>query len=242
MSQNATAVAEAQNKVDAVATEETAEQKVIIPFEKTGDFYVEELGVIEPKRVYNLIKRIFDVLASFFGLVLLMIPMVFIGIAIKCSTKGCVLFFQERLGLNGKKITIIKFRTMYADAEKNGAQWSEGDSDSRIYPFGRFLRKTRLDELPQLWNVLKNDMSIVGPRPERECFHKEFETYVHGFSERLKVKPGLTGLAQINGGYDLRPEEKVKYDVEYIKNRSLWNDFVIMAKTFGVVFKKAGAK
>lgn len=242
MSQNATAVAEAQNKVDAVATEETAEQKVIIPFEKTGDFYVEELGVIEPKRVYNLIKRIFDVLASFFGLVLLMIPMVFIGIAIKFSTKGCVLFFQERLGLNGKKITIIKFRTMYADAEKNGAQWSEGDSDSRIYPFGRFLRKTRLDELPQLWNVLKNDMSIVGPRPERECFHKEFETYVHGFSERLKVKPGLTGLAQINGGYDLRPEEKVKYDVEYIKNRSLWNDFVIMAKTFGVVFKKVGAK
>ncbi len=242
MSQNATALAEAQKEVDTALIQEFTEQKVIIPFEKTGDFYVEDLGVIEPKALYNAIKRAFDVFASLFGLIVLLIPMVIIGIIIKFSTEGSALFFQERLGLNGKKITIIKFRTMYSDAEKDGARWSEGDSDSRIYPFGRFLRKTRLDELPQLWNVLKNDMSIVGPRPERECFHKEFETYIHGFGERLKVKPGLTGLAQINGGYDLRPEEKVRYDVEYIKNRSLWNDFVIIAKTFGVVFKRSGAK
>ena len=106
---------------------------------------------------------------------------------------------------------------MCVDAEKNGAQWSLGDKDVRITRFGRFLRKSRIDELPQLWCILKGDMSLVGPRPEREVFYNEFEKYIHGFSERLKVKPGLTGWAQINGGYNLRPEEKVVYDVDHTK-------------------------
>lgn len=107
---------------------------------------------------------------------------------------------------------------------------------------GRFLRKTRLDELPQLWNILKGELSIVGPRPERECFYKEFETYIHGFSNRLKVKPGFIGLAQVNGGYDLKPEEKIVFDMEYIRERSVWIDLGIILKTVGVVVFGRGAK
>ena len=100
----------------------------------------------------------------------------------------------------------------------------------------------RLDELPQLWNILNDELSIVGPRPERECFYKEFETYIHGFSNRLKVKPGLTGLAQVNGGYDLKPEEKIVFDMEYIRERSVWIDLGIILKTVGVMVVGRGAK
>lgn len=129
---------------------------------------------------------------------------------------------------------------MYKDAEEHAIQWSMGDDDPRITPIGRVLRRTRLDELPQLFCILKGDMSLVGPRPEREVFYKEFETYVHGFSERLRVKPGMTGLAQVSGGYDLKPEEKILYDVEYIRTRSLALDFKILFKTVGVVLKRGG--
>ena len=94
---------------------------------------------------------------------------------------------------------------MRVDAEANGAKWSDGDNDPRIYPFGRFLRRSHLDELPQLWTIFIGKMSLIGPRPEREQFAVEFEKYIHGFSERLKVKPGITGWAQVNGGYDLKP-------------------------------------
>ena len=218
------------------------EIKVILPFEKKGEFFVERLGEIEQKPVYDFVKRVFDVVASSLALLILFIPMLIIGVIIKLSSKGPVFYSQERLGFEGKKINVIKFRTMYIDAEENGAQWSDGEEDERIFPFGKLLRKIRLDELPQLWCILKGDMSIVGPRPERECFHNEFETYVHGFSERLKVKPGLTGHAQINGGYDLRPEEKVLFDVEYIKNRSLWFDLKIIFGTVKVIFTHDGAK
>ena len=222
--------------------EMNTEIKVILPFEKKGEFFVERLGEIEQKPVYDFVKRVFDVVASSLALLILFIPMLIIGVIIKLSSKGPVFYSQERLGFEGKKINVIKFRTMYIDAEENGAQWSDGEEDERIFPFGKLLRKVRLDELPQLWCILKGDMSIVGPRPDRECFHNEFETYVHGFSERLKVKPGLTGHAQINGGYDLRPEEKVLFDVEYIKNRSLWFDLKIIFGTVKVIFTHDGAK
>ena len=131
---------------------------------------------------------------------------------------------------------------MYIDAERSGAQWSLGDDDARITSIGRILRKTRLDELPQFWCILKGDMSLIGPRPEREVFYNEFETYIHGFSQRLKVKPGLSGLAQIRGGYNLKPEEKIVYDVEYIKTRSIWLDLKIIFGTIRVVFSHDGAK
>lgn len=217
-------------------------EQVILPFEATGEYFVESLGEIAPKPVYTFFKRVFDIVVSFVMMIVLLPVMLIIGIIIRCTSPGRILYFQKRLGLNHKTIDVIKFRTMRVDAEKNGAQWSGGDDDPRITPVGRILRKTRLDELPQLWCIFRGDMTFVGPRPERECFYEEFEKYVHGFHERLKVKPGLTGLAQVSGGYDLKPEEKIIYDIEYIKNRSLLLDIKIMFQTVAVVFTHDGAK
>lgn len=222
--------------------EEAPPQKVVLPFEKKGEYFVESVGEIPKKPLYSFIKRTFDILASLIALIVLAIPMFIIAVMIKIKSPGPAFYKQERLGYRGEKVNIIKFRTMNLDAEVAGAQWSQGDDDPRIFPFGLKLRLHRLDELPQFWNILKGDLSLVGPRPEREVFYDEFETYVHGFHERLKVKPGLTGLAQINGGYDLKPEEKIVYDVEYIKKRSLWLDLKIMLKTISVIFTRGGAK
>lgn len=204
---------------------------VILPYEVTGEYYVEELGELDAKPVYSFFKRFFDIVLSLFALIVLLIPMLIIAVIVKLTSPGSVLYKQERLGKDGVSFEIIKFRLMYADAENNGAQWSDGENDERITPFGKFLRRTRMDELPQFAQILTGKMSLVGPRPERECFYEKFETYIHGFSERLKVKPGLTGLAQVSGGYDLRPEEKVVYDIEYIKKRSLWLDLKCMLLT-----------
>ena len=215
--------------------EQSQSAAVILPFEKKGEYFIEPLGEITDKPVYSFIKRMFDIVASTLALLVLLIPMAVIALVVSATSEGGPLFSQERLGKDGKPFRMTKFRTMYVDAEQNGAQWSRGDDDARITRVGSFLRKVRLDELPQLWSILKGDMSFVGPRPERQVFYEEFETYIHGFSERLKVKPGLTGLAQVNGGYFLRPEEKVVYDVEYIKTRSLWLDVKILFKTVGVI-------
>lgn len=223
-------------------TTSTSETKIVLPYKINREYYIESLGEIDRKMVYSFFKRLFDIVFAALLLVVLIVPMLVIAAAVRCSSPGGVLFFQERLGKNGKKFNIIKFRSMHIDAEKNGAQWSIGDDDPRITPIGSFLRKTRLDELPQLWCILIGTMSFVGPRPEREVFYDEFERYIHGFHERLKVTPGLTGLAQVNGGYDLKPEEKIIYDVEYIKKRSIRLDLEIMLRTIAVVFTHAGAK
>ena len=215
--------------------EQTRSAAVILPYEKKGEYFVEPVGQIEDKLVYSIIKRAFDIVASALAMLVLLLPMLVIAAVVCATSEGGPLFSQERLGKDGKPFRMTKFRTMQVDAEKNGAQWSRGDEDERITKVGAFLRKVRLDELPQLWSILKGDMSFVGPRPERKVFYDEFETYIHGFHERLKVKPGLTGLAQVNGGYFLRPEEKVRYDVEYIKNRSVLLDVKILLKTIGVV-------
>lgn len=179
---------------------------------------------------------------SLFALIVLLIPMLIIAVIVKLTSPGSVLYKQERLGKDGVSFEIIKLRSMYADAENNGAQWFDGENDERITPFGKFLRRTRMDELPQFAQILTGKMSLVGPRPERECFYEKFETYIHGFSERLKVKPGLTGLAQVSGGYDLRPEEKVVYDIEYIKKRSLWLDLKCILLTVRIIFSHNGAR
>ena len=226
-----------------MATQPEVGQKIVIlPCECEEQFYVENLGEVKTKPLYAFLKRAFDIVfATVFALVLA-VPMLVIALLVKCSSKGTVLYYQERLGLNGKKFNVIKFRSMRMDAEEDGMRWSMGDDDPRITPFGRFLRQTRLDELPQFWCILKGDMSVVGPRPEREAYYERFEQYVHGFSERLKVKPGLTGLAQVRGGYFLMPQEKIVYDVEYIKTRSFWLDIRIVFETVAVVFKREGAK
>ena len=218
-------------------------QSAVMPFNHGDKEYtVKKLGALPKKRFYRFVKRCFDISACGLALILLSPVMLIVAICIKCTSKGPVLYKQERLGLNGKKFNLVKFRTMHVDAEKNGAQWSAGDNDKRIYPFGRKLRRTRLDELPQLWLCVTGKMSLIGPRPEREVFYNEFEKYVHGFSQRLLVKPGLTGLAQVNGGYNLKPEEKILFDIEYIEKRSIWLDIKILFKTVGVIFSHKGAK
>lgn len=130
---------------------------------------------------------------------------------------------------------------MRIDAEINGPKWADKDDD-RATKVGAFLRKTRLDELPQLWNILCGEMSFVGPRPEREYFYNIFETYIPNFGLRMLVKPGLTGWAQVNGGYELGPEEKIVYDLEYITNRSFGMDIRCMLKTVKLVFTHEGAR
>ena len=220
-------------------TEGTA---VILPYEHTQEYFVESVENVKRNKGYQLIKRIIDIVASLCALCVLSIPMLMIAIAIKLDSKGPVLYFQERLGLNGKPFNCIKFRSMRLDAECNGAQWSAGDDDPRITKVGRVIRKYRLDELPQFFLTLTGKMTLVGPRPERACFYQEFENYIHGFSQRLMVKPGFTGLAQVSGGYDLRPEEKIIYDMEYIKNQSLWLDLKILLKTVKVVICGESAK
>ncbi len=230
------------NKYEEITKTGTGEAEFIMPFKEKSEYFVEDLGTLKPKPFYSFLKRALDISVAFFGLLVLWLPMLIVAAIVWCTSKGPAFYSQDRLGINGKKIKIIKFRTMCVDAEKNGAQWSKGDRDPRITRIGRFLRKSRIDELPQLWCILKGDMSLVGPRPEREVFYNEFEKYIHGFSERLKVKPGLTGWAQINGGYHLKPEEKIVYDVEYIKRRSFLFDIEIIIKTFKVVFTHEGAK
>ncbi len=215
---------------------------VITPYERCDEIYIEDLGDIHTSRQYAFFKRIFDIVFSVIALIISVLPMLIIALFVKSTSKGCVFYSQERLGLNGKKFRIIKFRTMDIDAEKEGCRWSDGDDDPRITTVGRFLRKSRLDELPQFWCILKGEMSVIGPRPERECFYNEFEEYIHGFNQRLKVKPGLTGLAQVKGGYYLKPEEKIIYDVEYIKNKSIGMELKILFGTIKVIFKCEGAK
>lgn len=215
---------------------------VIMPHDCREEYYIEQLGEIDPKPCYTFFKRVFDIVFSLMAAVILALPMLVIALLVKCTSPGNVLYYQERLGLNGKKIHVIKFRTMRMDAEAEGIQWSSGEKDPRVTDLGRILRATHLDELPQLWCILKGEMSLVGPRPEREVYYNEFEKYIHGFHERLKVKPGLTGLAQVKGGYHLAPQKKVQYDVEYIKSRSLWLDIRIILKTAVLMFDYGGVR
>lgn len=209
---------------------------------ETVDLHVDITSiVIGGGKVFLFVKRLMDIILSAIGLLCLFVPMVIIGILIKMDSKGPAIFSQERLGKNGKPFKIYKFRSMILEAEANGPKWADVD-DQRCTKLGRMLRKSRLDELPQLYNILVGNMSIVGPRPERECFYLEFEKYIPGFKNRMAVTPGLTGHAQVNGGYSLLPEEKIIYDMEYIANRSLKMDLKCIWKTIQVVFSHDGAR
>jgi lipopolysaccharide/colanic/teichoic acid biosynthesis glycosyltransferase len=199
--------------------------------------YYVEAAKNDTHRLYGDVKRFFDIILSLLGLILLIVPMFMIAAIVAVDSPGAPIYQQERLGRNGKPFTILKFRTMRLNAEERGPCWAK-ENDDRCTKTGRILRHSHMDELPQLWNILKGDMSFVGPRPERPCFYEEFEKYVHGFKNRLAVRPGLTGLAQINGGYTLLPEEKIVYDMKYINNCSLKMDLECIAGTFREVFKK----
>lgn len=190
---------------------------------------------------YLFVKRAMDVVCSLLAAIVLVLPMLLVAAIIKIDSPGPAIFKQERLGMNGQPFVMYKFRSMIVNAESRGPVWSDRD-DFRCTRVGRVIRKFRVDELPQLINIIKGDMSIVGPRPERAHFYREFELYIPGFKNRLAVKPGLTGLAQVNGGYDLLPEEKIVYDMEYIAKRSLLLDIKCILKTVCVLFSHEGAR
>jgi len=187
--------------------------------------------------IYKRSKRILDVAFSFFMLLISLPLMILIILLIKITSRGHVLYTQERLGEHMKPFKMLKFRTMVKDAEKMEPKWAE-ENDSRITAVGRILRKVRLDELPQFINILKGEMSLIGPRPEREYFVKRLMKEIPYYSLRFAVKPGLTGWAQVNYRYGATLEdglEKLRYELYYIKNMSLFMDLRILLKTLRVM-------
>ena len=188
---------------------------------------------------YLTFKRAFDILASFLGLVILSPLMLITAILIKAYDGGPVFYKQVRLTKDGKQFKIIKFRSMRVDAEKDGvARLSTGDKDPRITPVGRFIRAYRIDELPQLLNILKGDLSVVGPRPERPEIAAEYEKFLPEFRLRLQVKAGLTGYAQVYGKYNTNPYEKLEFDLLYINQMNILTDLELMFNTFRILFSK----
>ena len=194
------------------------------------------------KRTYDAIKRLADIIISIVGILFSVVISPLIIIIILLTSGRPVFFSQTRSGQSGQSFKAIKFRTMIPDAEKNGPQWAQ-KNDPRVTKFGKFLRKTRLDEIPQLWNIIKGEMSFVGPRPERPEFVQELEKEIPFYQERFLVKPGLTGWAQINYPYGATTKDalkKLQYDLYYIKNRSLILDITIILKTIKTVLTAVG--
>jgi exopolysaccharide biosynthesis polyprenyl glycosylphosphotransferase len=189
-------------------------------------------------------KRLLDLTAASIGLILAAPIMLLVAIAVRLDSPGPILFRQERVGRAGKLFTLWKFRSMRTDAEKNGAAWAV-QGDPRVTRVGRFIRKTRLDELPQLLNVLIGDMSLVGPRPEREMFVRQLTEACSWYEQRLVVRPGLTGWAQIKAPYASSFEEsieKLQFDLYYIKNLSIFLDITILLSTARTVLLGRGAR
>ena len=189
------------------------------------------------------IKRLMDIILSIVGLLLLLPLCTLVAILIKLDSRGPVFYGQTRVGKEGRVFTTYKFRTMVTDAEAAGPQWA-AKNDSRVTRIGAFLRKTRIDEIPQMWNVLRNEMSFVGPRPERPFFVEELRQEIPYYMERLLVKPGITGWAQINYQYGSSIEDaltKLQYDLYYIKNLSIFLDVVTLLRTVKVVVLRRGA-
>ena len=182
-------------------------------------------------------KRVMDILISGIGIIITSPIMLIIATAVKAYDRGPVFYFQDRLTLGGKPFKICKFRSMCVDSEKNGARLAS-KHDSRITPVGHVLRNLHLDELPQLFNVFKGDMSLVGPRPERESIMLEYEKELPEFYYRLKVKAGLTGYAQVYGKYNTTPYDKLKLDLFYIENYSFLLDIKLIFMTVKIFFQK----
>lgn len=194
------------------------------------------------RRLQLASKRMLDLAIFFLSLPVFVVLLPLLALAIRLDSSGPVFYKQVRAGRGSKPFTIYKFRTMVTDAEKNGAQWA-AQNDSRITRVGKFLRKTRLDELPQIINVLRGEMSFVGPRPERPEFIAELEEQIPYYSTRMLVKPGLTGWAQIHYDYGNSIEDavmKLQYDFYYVRHWSLWMDVYIMFRTIAVVLQAKG--
>jgi lipopolysaccharide/colanic/teichoic acid biosynthesis glycosyltransferase len=215
-------------------------------------------GPLDRERVA---RRALNIVVAAVGLVVTFPLMLLIAILIKLTSRGPVLFTQTRVGLDrrslsgaggntrrhqdlgGSPFTMYKYRTMRPADERNAAVWADPE-DTRVTPLGRVLRKLRLDELPQLFNVLKGDMNIVGPRPEQPTIFVYLREQIEGYQRRQRVRPGITGWAQINQGYDTSVDDvrrKVRYDLEYIRSQSTLEDLRIMARTVPVMLRRRGA-
>jgi exopolysaccharide biosynthesis polyprenyl glycosylphosphotransferase len=186
------------------------------------------------------LKRVFDVLLGSLLFVLAVPLMAITALVIRVSSRGPVLYRQTRLGRGQRPFTLLKFRTMRIDAEAEGDEVLAQHRDRRLTPGGLWLRRYRLDEMPQLWNVLSGTMSLVGPRPERPGFVQRYLSEVPGYAERFFVVPGLTGLAQVNGDYHSSPQNKLRYDLAYVANWSVWLDMSILLRTIKIVLTSSG--
>jgi lipopolysaccharide/colanic/teichoic acid biosynthesis glycosyltransferase len=185
------------------------------------------------------VKRVLDAAFAVVSLLVLGLPMLLVGALIRLTSAGGAIYRQERVGRGGRVFIVYKFRTMVDGAESGtGPVLAAGDGDSRLTPLGRFLRNHRIDELPQLINVLKGDMSLVGPRPERPVFVERFCREIPGYALRHRVRPGITGLAQVCGDYHTHPRDKLRFDLIYIGQRSLWLDLVILWRTVRVCLRR----
>ena len=196
-----------------------------------------------PSKVHLACKRVLDIILSLLLLACAAPVMALVAIIIKLETPGPAIFSQERVGLLGKRFTVYKFRSMRQDAErKTGPTWAK-ENDDRITRAGRFIRKSRLDELPQVWNVLRGDMSFIGPRPERPYFVDLLKSKIRYYDLRHYVKPGITGWAQVMYPYGASVEDayrELQYDLYYTKNISLQLDVLILLKTIKVVLSGQG--
>lgn len=201
------------------------------------EMVITELKFIKLSTKEDFVKRTFDLLLSSLGLIL-SLPLWFIfAILIWLEDRGPIFYRQKRVGKNGRIFEVLKFRSMIKEAEKyTGPIWAS-ENDPRVTKVGRVLRATAMDELPQLWNIFKGDMSFVGPRPERPELVKEFIKEYPDFKKRFVVKPGLTGLAQVYGQYDTPPQHKLKYDLLYIKKQSFLLDLKLILLSFLITFK-----
>ena len=211
--------------------------RVYISF-KDKEFYKQfPFSQHKVKPLYRLVHRLFDVLISVVGLLSLLLMIPFLFIVNMIANKGPLFYTQERVGKKGKVFKIFKLRSMVVDAEKYGAVWAN-KNDSRVTAFGKFLRKTRLDEFPQFINILKGEMSVIGPRPERPIFVNQLAKEIPFYPTRHIVKPGLTGWAQVNTSYGASVDEsllKLQYDLYYIKHRNVFLDLNIVIKTLSTV-------
>jgi exopolysaccharide biosynthesis polyprenyl glycosylphosphotransferase len=193
-----------------------------------------------PGAAFYVAKRMFDIGFSLAALTISAPVIALLALLVKATSRGPAFFCQRRVGLRGREFTIYKLRTMMVDAERDTGPKLADPYDERVTPLGRVLRITRLDELPQFVNVLRGEMSVVGPRPERPEFTREFIEKVPGYAKRLTVKPGITGLAQVRGGYDSDVHTKLKHDWVYVYHQSLWLDLRIMLSTVRVLLLCAG--
>lgn len=215
-------------------------RKCYIPYESMGLSYLDRIGSYN--RINFLLKRLFDISASVTLAALTSPVMLYALFKIRRESPGPVIFSQKRVGFSGQEHTIYKFRSMHLDAEKDGAQFATED-DPRAYEFGAFMRKTRIDELPQLWNVIRGDLHFVGPRPERKVFTDKLEEEIPYYNERHLVSPGITGWAQVLYPYGVNTEDarqKLMYDLYYIKHWSIWLEIETLIRTAFVVLGRKG--